>query len=163
MAISRKWLFAGLIAASLAGCSGKSDDQMDLASSVPPPPPAPPDAPAEKKPEPPKYYYPLAEYRDPFVPLIGGQAYSGKGGAQLTAQSFANLELKGILRDRRGKIAVIASTDGESYVLKSGRIFDQRNHLILGVSGIIKENSVVLVAQNKVTKELTLKRTGTIK
>ena len=69
------------------------------------------------------------------------------------------MELKGILKDRRGKVAIISASDGEYYVLKSGRIYDRKSRVIPGVSGIIKEKSVVLISQNRTITELFLHRT----
>lgn len=139
--------------AFLPACSKKEPD--DLISSITVEtasknltPPAP-----EKKVEPPKYAYPHGDKRDPFIPLTGGS----RTGSVNLAQNFANLELKGILRDRRGKIAVIAASDGESYTLRGGKVYDRRNRIVSQVTGIIKQESVVLYSQqSKATKELYL-------
>ena len=146
----------------LASCSKKKGVDLDELASRPEraePPPASTPAPV-KKPEPPKYAYPYDGRRDPFMPLVGTPgSYAGSSqDAQTITQSFSNLELKGILKAKSGKIAMISATNGETYMLKSGRVFDRRNRVIHGVSGIIKENSVVLISQNKTVKELVLVR-----
>jgi hypothetical protein len=104
-----------------------------------------------------KYVYPYLQQRDPFIPLVGGS--SGSGGASSGSfENLGNLELRGIIKDRRGKAALISSSDGDAYVLRSGRVYDRRNRVIAGVQGVIKENSVVLISQNKAVKELPLIR-----
>ncbi len=141
------------------GCSKKGDDQMDLAALVPPTPSIVTPEEPPKKLEFPKYFYPYQEERDPFVPLLAGSG-SGRPGSMSLMQNFGSLELKGILRDRGGKVAIIGTASGDNFVLKSGRIYDQRNHIVNGVTGIIKEASVVLITSNRTVKELPLKRTG---
>ena len=112
----------------------------------------------EAKEEPSRYFYPYGNKRDPFIPLIGatGMASSGEGKG-LGKGDLANLELKGILHDHRGKMAVIASGGGEHYVLRAGRIYDRKNRVVTGVSGIIKEKSVILISQNRTMTELSLR------
>ena len=154
----RAFLLTVTLASALAACSGKKDDLAELSAGTKPPVEvAPPITPEPKKPEPPKYVYPFLQQRDPFVPLIGAPAATAPSGTP-SIESFSNLELRGILQDRRGKIALISSTDGESYVLRSGRVYDRRNRMISGVQGIIKENSVVLISKNKTVRELTISR-----
>lgn len=133
---------------------------MDLSKLIPPTTVAVQAQEAPQKLEVARYYYPSSDERDPFAPLSGSASYSGRSNSQMVFQNFANLELRGIMRDRKGKIAVIGATSGEAFVLKSGRIYDQRNHLINGVTGIIKESSVVLISSNRTVKELPLKRSA---
>ena len=146
-----------LLSVLLAGCSGK-DEYKSLAVLVPSPtqkaaPPAP-----EVKPETPRYVYPYASMRDPFTPLAGGAASVGSSASQdMSNGDLGNLELKGILRDRKGKVAMISASDGEFFVLRSGRIYDKKNRIVSGISGIIKENSVVLISQNRTVTELSLR------
>ena len=114
----------------------------------------------ETREEPPRYFYPFGNKRDPMVSLIGaGGAASNaeSGGKGINKGEFSNLELKGIIHDGRGKVAMIASSDGESYLLRSGRIYDRKNRIVSGVSGIIKEKSVVLVSRNRTVTELSLR------
>lgn len=148
---------------ALSSCGGKkTGDLMDLSQMFPPSIVEKlPDLLPETKEEPPRYFYPHAAKRDPFVPLIGGEAFSSasKGsGKDLAAGELSNLELKGILKDRRGKIAIITTTDGEPFVLRSGRIYDRKNRVVSGVSAIIKEKSVVLISKSRAITELSLKK-----
>ena len=150
-----------LIAA--VGCSKKVADKS-LAERNPSPKITAQAAPqtVEEKPETPQYLYPYAKKRDPFVPLIGnGQAFAEAEAEQQPKgtkeeNELAKLELKGIMRYKDGKVAIISSTDGESYTLRSGRIYDQKNKKINGITGIIKERSIVLISNNNTIKELTL-------
>lgn len=141
-----------------SSCSKESDDL----------PPIPPDLPPavvqieEKKEEPPKYTYKFAARRDPFYPLAGLAGVAGEftnpfADSEINPdQTFFGLELRGIFQDRSGKIGIIRSQEGETYTLKSGKIYDRRNRMISGVSGIFKENSIVLISKNKTRKELPL-------
>ena len=141
----------------LASCSGKQNQPEDLASlpssggsAAPPPPP-------ENKMET-RYFYPYATKRDPFVPLVGGVFQAGSGDkSDLAEGELTNLELKGIMRDRRGKVALISSNSGEPYTLRAGRVYDRKNRIVSGVSGIIKESSVVLITQNRTIREIPLR------
>lgn len=158
---------AALWISCLFSCSKKAEEELSAIPTAPPPP-AVTAASTEKKEEAPKYVYPHSKKREPFLPLIGGGAI---GLAEMKnpfadsesnpAQTFSNLELKGILRDKRGKVALIQSTEGESYTLKSGKIYDAKNRAVSGVAGIIKENGIILISENKTVKELPLLRRGT--
>ena len=142
-----------------ASCSKKQEESLDVSAALTPNFSAP--VQIEKKEEPPKYFYPYAQKRDPFVPLIGGvqgspSAKSGSDKRSVERGDVGNLELRGILRDRRGKVAMISSSSGEAYTLRSGRVYDKQNRAVSGVSGIIKENSVILITQNRTVKEIPL-------
>ena len=155
---------AWIAAIFLAACSKKAEESMDLTKMFPSNGGGANkimDVTLEAKEEPAQYFYPNANKRDPFTPLIGADAAaSAKSGVQAGLQKgeLSKLELKGILRDRKGKVALISSADGEPYVLKSGRIYDRKNRMVSGVSGIIKENSVVLISQNRTITELSLRK-----
>jgi Tfp pilus assembly protein PilP len=142
----------------LTSCSNQGDDMGELTSSEPVRQEAA-QAPLEpeKIPELKKYVYSCSQERDPFVPLAGGgkSAYGSESDSSIM-NHFATLELRGILKDHRGKIALIGTSSGDSYTLRSGRIYDRRNRLVNEVTGIIKENSVVLISQNKAVKELPI-------
>ncbi len=161
LTLNRLTLLALCGAACLPGCSKNSDRIKSLAELHPEAQSAKlQDAVMEEKAEPPRYFYPYASKRDPFAPLAGGPAGMGNSaaGKGLEKGELTNLELRGIMKDRKGKVAFISSTDGEPFVLRSGRIYDRKNRIISGVSGIIKENSVVLISSNRTMTELTLKK-----
>lgn len=148
----------------LTACSKKKEEDLRLPEMKPQPVAAVSPS-IQKKDETPKYVYPHVSKRDPFIALITeGGAGGGTRIVDMESESgfinkkgeFVNLELRGILKDKKGKVAMIASTGGEAYMLKSGKIYDKRNRIIEGISGIIKEQSVILISQNKTVKELSL-------
>ncbi len=149
-----------MLALTVLGCSKKKSDVQSLAELVPSPK-EPVGAIMQPEPrlEPPRYFYPYSAKRDPFTPLLGTLARRpGGDGLGLTGGELTNLELKGILRDRKGKVAIIAASDGEPFILRAGRIYDQKNRIVSGVSGIIKENSVIIITQNRAMTELSLRK-----
>ena len=96
------------------------------------------------------YTYYGDRYRDPFIALNG--EYRSEQGADRPPQ-ISSLLLKGIIQDARGRIALLTS-GVSSYILRGGRIYDGRNHLMKGISGVIKPNSVVLMGSDRTVKEL---------
>jgi Tfp pilus assembly protein PilP len=148
------------LALAVTSCSKKQDESLELSLTAPSATPANVAVQQIEKIEETRYSYPYAQKRDPFVPLVGGvqAVQSGSGSGDIGKGELGNLELKGILRDRRGKVALITSTSGEPYTLRSGRIYDKKNRIVNGVSGIIKESSVVLITQNRTVKEIPLVR-----
>ncbi|MEK9145958.1 MAG: hypothetical protein AAB339_10140, partial [Elusimicrobiota bacterium] len=61
------------------------------------------------------------------------------------------LNLKGILKDRRGSYAILTDTLGGSFLLKDGKLFDYKNKPLPGVTGAIqpKQKSVTLMTPDK--------------
>ncbi|MEK7656539.1 MAG: hypothetical protein AAB412_02175 [Elusimicrobiota bacterium] len=93
-------------------------------------------------------------YRDPFQPP---KAASTGGGAPIQDSSQPQefsihlLNLKGILKDRRGSYAILTDTLGGSFILKDGKLFDYKNKPLPGVTGAIqpKQKSVTLMTPDK--------------
>lgn len=107
----------------------------------------------------PDYNYPYPSERDPFISLIGGSK-GGKRSArdsQRSIENFSQLQLKGILQDPDGPVALISSNDGETFRLKKEVIFDRRNKKMVGVSGTINNGKVTLYGPNNSTRVFTLK------
>jgi hypothetical protein len=96
------------------------------------------------------YTYYGDRYRDPFVALNGD--YRNDQGADRPPQ-ISSLLLKGIIQDAKGRVALLTS-GVSSYILRGGRLYDGRNHMMKGISGIIKNNSVVLMGSDRTVKEL---------
>lgn len=109
-------------------------------------------APSTNKPAPEytTYTYYGDRYRDPFVALNGD--YRNDQGADRPPQ-ISSLLLKGIIQDAKGRVALLTS-GVSSYILRGGRLYDGRNHMMKGISGIIKSNSVVLMGSDRTVKEL---------
>lgn len=146
---------------TFSSCSKKNEEenleilfpqtQISIEKKAAPPPEA------IRKESNPRYLYGVSSGRDPFLPLIGdgskGIKSQQKRDPQKSAENFSQLELKGILKDKDGKIALVISRDGESFTLKSGKLYDKRGQIIQGITGIIKETSVILYGKNKSLKE----------
>ncbi|OGR87679.1 MAG: hypothetical protein A3A86_04835 [Elusimicrobia bacterium RIFCSPLOWO2_01_FULL_60_11] len=144
----------------VTGCSRK-DEYRSLAELIPSPKLSAEVPRPDPKMETPRYSYPYSSKRDPFTPLAGSAAAlagASSGSQGISSGELSNLELKGILRDRKGKVALISASDGEPFVLRSGRVYDRKNRIVSGISGIIKENSVILISQNRTVTELSLKK-----
>jgi hypothetical protein len=105
--------------------------------------------PAKVRPAYERYTYYGDRYRDPFISLTGAILTQG---ADRPPQISA-LTLKGVMHDARGRIALLTS-GVSSYILRGGRLYDGRNHLMKGISGVIKTNSVVLMGSDRTIKEL---------
>ncbi len=104
--------------------------------------------------------YPGAPPRDPFV-AVAGQARSAASAPAASGEtpipvgtvpsedfSIHSLELKGVMEDRSGGFAILVDPKfGASFVLKRGRLFDVRNKLVPGVTGLVKakQKSVMLI------------------
>ncbi len=96
------------------------------------------------------YTYYGDRYRDPFIALNGD--YRNDQGADRPPQ-ISTLLLKGIVQDDKGRVALLTSGIS-SYILRGGRLYDGRNHVMKGISGVIKMNSVVLMGSDRTVKEL---------
>lgn len=149
MRLSLCILVAGMI--SCAGCS--QDELPDTLSSVPKPPVINLH-PVEAK-KPPRFVYAGDRFRDPFVSLNGdGMAFVGTD--EVIVPSVGSLVLKGIFSEGKQRMAIISS-GAISYVLKGKYLYDNRQRLVRGITGIIKDESVVIIAPDRSTKEIRLR------
>lgn len=126
--------------------------------AVEPKPATPPVAPAATPAAAPapawkSYSYLGDKYRDPFIPLTGAGADTDSD----RAPQISTLQLKGIIQDPKGRVAVL-STGSMSYILRAGRLYDGRNRPLKGVSGVIKSQSVVLIGSDRTVKEIQLNK-----
>ncbi len=99
------------------------------------------------------YVYKGGQKPDPFVPQNTEAPVAAAG--EITIPNLSSLSLKGIFSLGKQRTALIAGT-GTTYILKDSRLYDSRQRLIKGISGAIKENSVILIAQDKTMRELKL-------
>lgn len=114
----------------------------------------------------PKYTYEGLSYRDPFLPLSGEKIAKAKLAQQdknATVPSLGTLQLKGFIIDKHDRIALFSSPYG-SYILVNGKLYDNLNRLVKGVSGEIifdlqtkQPKNVILVTENNEYKEYKLK------
>jgi hypothetical protein len=100
------------------------------------------------------YKYMGDRYRDPFIPLTGN-TYQ----ATDRAPQVGSLVLKGIVEDSKGRVAIV-SNGSSSYILRAGRLYDGRNHVVKGISGVVKAESVVLVGSDHTVKELIVDKSA---
>lgn len=96
--------------------------------------------------------------RDPFLP-----AAMGGGGARRAASSSAKvdegpevvdihgMQLRGIMKDSKVDYALFSSEAGGTYLLRAGRLYNERNKPVPGFTGTIKlkQKTVELVAPDK--------------
>ena len=103
----------------------------------------------------PLYVYAGTQNRDPFQPLsLDGSTASPVG--DVVVPPVGSLILKGIIKDGTQKIAII-SGGGIGYVLKGKYLYDNRQRLVRGITGVIKDESVIIIAPDKTTKEIRLR------
>ncbi len=112
-------------------------------------------------PEEPTYVYSAAS-RDPFVPLIGGslsiQTSVSSPEKEPGLFNPSTIDLKGIIRTRTGRWAVLMSSTGDRFLVENGKIRDSKRKPVQGYVGIIKEKSLVLIGPNNQVTELKMKR-----
>lgn len=109
----------------------------------------------------PAYVYKGDRMRDPFIPLTGqGAAAMESAVAKVDLGPFnpAGAELKGILKTPTGRWALIRTTDGLTYMVQNGRVYDPKRKLISGFQGIVKEKTVVILAPGNQEFELRTKK-----
>lgn len=127
--------------------------------------PQPAPAPATPAPAPasaaPAYTYRSEGRRDPFVSLLGRGSDAKPGGSRPAGASgllIGEINIKGIIRDRSGFIAMVQGADNRTYVVRAG------DRLMDGTVKAIVEDAVVfsqdvndplsLVKQKEIRKTL---------
>lgn len=94
--------------------------------------------------------------RDPFMPATSGgsgraaKREDGEPEAPPTADIHA-LTLRGILKDNRADYAIFAAETGETFMLRAGRLYNERNKPVQGITGRInlKQKLVELFTPEK--------------
>lgn len=109
----------------------------------------------QKKAEEFKYNYRGDIYRDPFY-QITSEAPSQASDEGIVIPALSGLVLQGIIRDGMQSIALLKS-GSLAYTLLNGRIYDSRQRLIKGMSGLIKSDSVLITAPDRTKKEIKLR------
>lgn len=144
----RRWAVCAIIVAALCAAV------VPLRAEDPAAPPAPP-----AEPEEPIYHY-SSTSRDPFIPLTGA-GLSEFSGVEKEPGAFnpASVELKGILKTKTGRWAVLrGSGRADMYIVENGKIRDSKRKAVDGFVGIVKEKSLVLIDRNNQVTELKLKK-----
>lgn len=106
----------------------------------------------------PVYTYKGDRMRDPFVPLAGDKVMVPELSGQMDFAPFnpLNAELKGIVKTPTGRWALLRTTDGGTFVVQNGRIYDPKRKPLGGFQGIVKEKSVVILSPGN-NEEIELK------
>jgi Tfp pilus assembly protein PilP len=147
-----------IVCAAFMACScGYDELPTHIVAKTPAPAAASAEASAYKKKEPVRYVYKGDKFRDPFIPLVGESSYASTPLSEEAAvPNLGSLSLKGIFDDGKAKMALI-NGGGINYILKGSRLFDNRQRLVRGITGVIKKDGVIMIAPDKTTKELKLK------
>lgn len=104
----------------------------------------------------PTYSYKGEKYRDPFVSLAGqGAAYFYSGDD--TPFDPNNVELKGVLKMKSGRWALLRTAAGASFIVKEGKLWDSKRKLVKGYVGIVKEKGLELLGPNNQVFTFNLK------
>lgn len=110
----------------------------------------------------PVYVYRGDRFRDPFIPLVGapGAGFDGPHPVSEPLSPFnpVGAELKGILKTTSGRWAVIRTSEGGTYLVQNGKIFDPKRKAVEGFQGIVKEKTVVILGPKNQEVEVRLKK-----
>ena len=147
------FIFLPLIPILLSGCG--QDDYAGPAQTPYVKPPVINTRPAAEKKKLPPYVYTGDRFRDPFIP-INSEGVSFPDENDVSVPNIGGLTLRGILDDGKQKIAII-SGGGVTYLLKGSHLYDSRQRLVKGISGVIKTETVLIIAPDKTTRELKLR------
>jgi hypothetical protein len=136
-----------------AGCGGGDD--------LPPPPrgmlslPKVAAVPVAAKIEPAPYNYHGDVRRDPFVALNVETNVAPSSSEEAVVPNLRSLTLKGVYADGKSMAAII-SGGGITYILRDRKLFDNRQRLVKGITGVIRNDSVIMIGGDHTTKELKL-------
>ncbi len=107
----------------------------------------------------PIYIYKGGQFRDPFVPLVG-HTLSEFSGVKAEAGAFnpTSVELKGIVKTKTGRWAILRGASSENYTVQNGKIRDAKKKPVEGYVGIVKEQSIVVIGPNNQVTELKIRK-----
>lgn len=145
---------------SIIGCAPKEEPVKPIS-----PPQIPITQPEIYVPE--QYEYKSFRQRDPFVPLVTAerrdvpqQQIDTKDPSQI---DITNLELSGIIWDKRESMAVFRDQRGFGYILSKGRLLGDNFEPIKGIRGRIVENRRVFLYQGDTEVNFLLGKPKTVK
>jgi len=104
----------------------------------------------------PQYVYAGAQYRDPFIPMDQGAVTFAQRDNITSGIDPATLFLKGVIRDGEQSIALLLDTAGNTYFVRDKKLVDMKGRVIPGIVGIMKDESIVIVTEDKVVREIPL-------
>ncbi len=93
--------------------------------------------------------------RDPFLPAAMGATRSRRAEDTKAAGpgivDIHGMILRGIMKDAKIDYALFASEDGGSYLLRGGKLYNERNKPVPGITGVIKlkQKTVQLITSDK--------------
>ena len=76
--------------------------------------------------------------RDPFLPQSMGGAPRAREKGVVIVTDIHTLQLRGIMKDASSDFALFAAEDGTTLVLRGGRLYDDHNKPVPGISGRIQ-------------------------
>jgi len=99
------------------------------------------------------YRYGGEAYRDPFIPLTEKRVISPllQSSGEGEKPNLSSLSLKGIVIDKNFRMALLSGPFG-SYILKNGKLFDNRNRVIKGFSGNVETKTVIITSDDNFSK-----------
>lgn len=142
-----------LIGGIITGCAKKGEKKVVI---------LPPKIPIEK-PEiyvPERYEYKSFKSRDPFIPLVVSSekkpAVAGVKAVNLSQINISDLELSGIIWDKKESMAILHDGNKFGYILKGGRLFADNFKPIKDITGKIIGNKEVFLQQGKTNINFSL-------
>lgn len=101
--------------------------------------------------------------RDPFLPpSVGGGPSRPRRGEGPTIVDIHALQLRGIMKDAASDFALFGSDTGLTLILRGGRLYDDRNKRVPGITGRIqiKQKRAELITEDKDVQVFSLGETG---
>ncbi|NLB35552.1 MAG: hypothetical protein GX817_07070 [Elusimicrobia bacterium] len=100
------------------------------------------------------YIYPGSSGRDPFRRSTARRARSEDSKA-LPIADFSSLKITGIISGSLGNFALI-SGPSEGYIARSGRLFNESDQEVPGVSVVFRDELIILISEDNEIYELNL-------
>jgi hypothetical protein len=105
-----------------------------------------------------KYRYKGELYRDPFVTAAAKKYFIGtlKEDEEGEMPVLGALALKGIIKDRMNRLAILATPTG-SWFLKNERLYDKKGRRVKGIRGEIGSSFVNLITDDNFVKTFKIR------
>jgi len=93
--------------------------------------------------------------RDPFLPAAMGASTARRSDDAKTegpeVVDIHGMTLRGIMKDRRIDYALFTAETGGTYLLRGGKLYNERNKVVPGIRGVIKlkQKTVELITPDK--------------
>lgn len=100
--------------------------------------------------------------RDPFLAASAGAVVQRRREEGPLVVDIHNLQLRGIMEDTTGDYAVFVMDGGISLLMRHGKVYDDRNKLVPGITGRIKmkQKRVELITSDRDVQVFTLGEVG---